>query len=414
MPKIKLTKSTVDGLPLTEKGQKVYFDTEMTGFALLVGRTAKTYVAQRQIGTKTVRVTIGRHGIFTTEEARREARQLLAAMAAGENPNEKRRQVAAAEVTLSRAFDDYFAARPDFKAFTVQTYRRVLDQYLADWRNYPLQEISSNMIADRHRKIAGETGEPAANNAMRIFRAVYNLERIIHNALPPNPVERLTLTRSWYRERRRQTVIKPHELPAWFEAVNDLHHNDGRDFLLLVLFTGMRRSEALGLKWANIDLIEGALEVPETKNGEPLILPLSDFLIDLFVGRQARTGDSPFVFPGPGKTGHLTEPKKFVANVRAASGVSFTLHDLRRTFITVAESLEISSYALKRLLNHKDERDVTSGYIVLSVERLRAPMQKITDQLLLLSKSKSASVRKVATPCKKPPLQKARRLSYIG
>jgi hypothetical protein len=48
----------------------------------------------------------------------------------------------------------------------------------------------------------------------------------------------------------------------------------------------------------------------------------------------------------------------------------------------VAESLDLSTYTLKRLLNHREGRDVTAGYIVLDVERLRRPMQRITDQLL--------------------------------
>jgi len=59
--------------------------------------------------------------------------------------------------------------------------------------------------------------------------------------------------------------------------------------------------------------------------------------------------------------------------------VTFTLHDLRRTFITAAERLDIPAYALKRLMNHKDPNDVTDGYIIFDVERLRVPMQKITD-----------------------------------
>ena len=63
------------------------------------------------------------------------------------------------------------------------------------------------------------------------------------------------------------------------------------------------------------------------------------------------------------------------------------LHDLRRTFITAAESLDISAYALKRLLNHKMSNDVTAGYIINDVERLRKPMQLITDHLLKLINS---------------------------
>ena len=64
------------------------------------------------------------------------------------------------------------------------------------------------------------------------------------------------------------------------------------------------------------------------------------------------------------------------------SADSFTVHDLRRTFITIAKSLDIAAYALKRLLNHKMTNDVTAGYIITDVERLRVPMQKITDYMV--------------------------------
>jgi integrase len=58
------------------------------------------------------------------------------------------------------------------------------------------------------------------------------------------------------------------------------------------------------------------------------------------------------------------------------------LHDLRRTFAIIAEGLDLSAYALKRLLNHKMNNDVTAGYIMKGVERLRKPMQQVTNFLL--------------------------------
>lgn len=91
---------------------------------------------------------------------------------------------------------------------------------------------------------------------------------------------------------------------------------------------------------------------------------------------------TPYVFANELGKGGLTDPKKQIRNVVNESGVSFTVHDLRRTFITNAESLDISAYSLKRLLNHKMTNDVTAGYIITDVERLRAPMQKITDYIL--------------------------------
>jgi integrase len=74
--------------------------------------------------------------------------------------------------------------------------------------------------------------------------------------------------------------------------------------------------------------------------------------------------------------------KKAVNRVEKLSGVSFTLHDLRRAFATVADSLDLPAYALKRLLNHKMNNDVTAGYIMKDVERFRKPMQQVTNFLL--------------------------------
>jgi len=58
------------------------------------------------------------------------------------------------------------------------------------------------------------------------------------------------------------------------------------------------------------------------------------------------------------------EPQVHIQRVIRDSNVQFTLHDLRRTFITIAESLDIFAYAIKRLVNHKISGDVTAGYII--------------------------------------------------
>ena len=101
---------------------------------------------------------------------------------------------------------------------------------------------------------------------------------------------------------------------------------------------------------------------------------------------------SGYVFEGEGRRpGPLIEPKRQVSKVIAQSGVHFTLHDLRRTFVTTAEGLDIPAYSLKRLVNHRVSTDVTDAYIVSDVERLRGPVQRIADELLPASKPVEAS-----------------------
>jgi integrase len=154
-----------------------------------------------------------------------------------------------------------------------------------------------------------------------------------------------------------------------------------RDYLLLVLFTGLRREEAARMTWNNVDLKARTLKVTDTKNHQDHTLPLSDFLFDLLQQRK-NNAINEFVFQRANGTGYISEQRKQLAKIIKESGVSFTIHDLRRTLVTIAESLDISAYAVKRLVNHKMSSDITAGYIVTDVERLRQPMQKITDYML--------------------------------
>ena len=152
-----------------------------------------------------------------------------------------------------------------------------------------------------------------------------------------------------------------------------------QDYFVLLLFTGLRKSEALSLRWTDVDLDAKTILIRDTKNRQPHMLPLSDFLTDLFVRKgEQKTAD--FVFPGE-NGGRAADPRLRSEEIVKKSGITFTPHDLRRTFATVAESLDLSWKTVKSLLNPKMEDDVTAGYVVSDAERMRAAMQAITDKL---------------------------------
>lgn len=383
MPVMHLTKRTIDEIQMPASGQVLYRDATLPGFGLRVGTKSKMYFVEGQVRRRTVRATIGRHDVFAPEVARRRALKVLAEMADGRNPNEERRAKRAGMMTVQQSFDSFFERRT-LATTSKENYRRSIDIYLKDWAAKPIGEVTRRMILDRHGKIGEENGLVTANNIMRHLRSVYNFTSAAHGELPPNPVSILTQARAWNAERRRRSVVPAHGLPQWWRAV---HQEEGyvRDFLLIALFTGMRRSEIARLRWEFIDFDGRTLRVPTTKNGDQLELPLSSFLFDLLLARRDSNPEGEWVFPGRGESGHMVETKKFYARVTKTSGIRFTLHDLRRTFITIAESLDIPHYALKRLLNHRTDGDVTGGYIVIDVERLRAPVERVAERILELA-----------------------------
>ena len=466
--KIKLTKTSVEKLPYADKGKQVdYLDSDLDGFGIRVSATGKKYFVRRLIGKKRVRVMIGSHPIKTAEDARGEARVKLGVMESGVDPNEVKREkirqvTKQAEeeqrqsITLEKAFTVYLDKRK-LKPNTVTLYRRLFDLYLSDWLKLPISSITASLVNQRHSDIATnkrqrpafkktvvpgkkdgtnkpvlakvDLAEPkrreaSADGTMRVLRAVLNYtfgDDEETGVTRVNPVRTLSRKKSWYKVGRRRTLIKNSDLPAWHKAVMAMDNAVARDYFLFVLHTGLRRNEAAGLQWQQVDFNERCFSIPDTKNNEPLILPLTDYLYKLFkdrkeslkvklidakaaikesrmspdtltakqrqtlLNRMARAEsrlNSLYVFPGEGETGHFVEPKRSIDIITAATGIIFSCHDLRRTFATIAESLNLSGYTVKALMNHKQQiGDVTGGYIIINVDRLREPLQRITDAI---------------------------------
>jgi integrase len=384
MPTLHLTKTVVDRIPFTESGQIFFRDNVVRGFGLRVGRTTKVYFAEAQPNGKTRRVSIGRADVFAPEVARKKAQALLVEMASGMDPNKEKREKRAEMITVSKAFDQMFAAKPNLSASALDNYGRTLRRYLADWADKNIVEITRQMILAKHQKIGEQYGLVTANNAMRHFRSVFNFVAAGFDEFPQNPTVILTQARAWNREKRRTRVISNSDLPQWWKVVM-AESDDAQDIMLFALFTGMRRSEIVRLSWENVDLVGKKLHLDKTKNHDPLDLPLCQFLVDLIAQRRERVAQSEWVFPSRNSsTGHIQEVKSFVYRIVGASGIEFSLHDLRRSFVTVAESLDINTYSLKRLLNHRTNADVTHGYVIGNVERLRGPVERVAARILEL------------------------------
>ncbi|MCP4933666.1 MAG: tyrosine-type recombinase/integrase [bacterium] len=374
------------------EGKKQIFvrDSVLQGFGLRVtDRGTKSFILEKRIDGKVRRQTLGRFGELTVEQARREAQKQLGKIAMGINPIAEKKQKAAQQVTLAETFEAFKKARKNLKPKTLKGYTYHLQNPLKEWYHKPITAITTQMVSRRHREI-GERGVKAQANA--VFRTLKSILSFAkhhyddgqgHSILPYNPVEILGHTRAWYRIKPRKRVIKKHQLPAWYNAVQALKAPDKptsafvvADFLTLMLFTGLRFSETAHLRWEDVDLKDKTLTIPDPKNRETFVLPLSDAVMDIFLERQSMAVNE-YVFPGRDGKGHIVEPKRQVKHVIEQSGVEFSPHDIRRTYATILDILDFSSTTKKRLLNHKSGYDVTDDYIVTDVERFRGPVQQV-------------------------------------
>ncbi len=398
--RVKLTKTFIDQLELMPA---IYRDSDLIGFAIRVNNTCKTYIVEKKVLGRTVRSTIGLHGNLTLAQARHIARDKLALMAQGINPNEVKRKIIAEEKlkldllkikpTLKQAFEHYLLYKT-LKPRTIKDYTMVVDNYLKDWNDITLDKISRSMIQAKHSELS-QRSLAQANMAMRVFRAIYNYsvehyrdendQSILDQ---DNPINTLNAKKAWNKIRSRKTYIHQDQLPEWIKAVFEYKDRGqqletNRDFLLTLVLTGFRREECESLTWSSIDLKYGRITLIDAKYREPYTLPMGDFLFTLMTKRYDQATNE-WVFPSAKSTsGHIVNISKVRQKINKSCGIEFSFHDLRRTFGAIAENLGYDQYTIDRLLNHiNDDRDRTRDFVQVSDRKLREAMNTIEDIIL--------------------------------
>ena len=411
---INFTKKALDSLPIpVGDSRPSYYDEQVNGLLIRVtSKGTKSYMVFRRINGIPRKNTLGTYPEMTIEQARRDAIKILSLISDGVNPNNLKGDVLTKQnITLQKVFDDYCASKHNVKLSTMKNYLSILKTYLNDWKKKPLAEISRDMVEKRHRDIGQGNSKfyiaspTRANTTMRLVRALFNyaMGQYEDNKGEPlflhNPVQRITSQRLWFKEKIRQSVVMKYDLKKWYDGVmklpiqddNQKHFNSSevvRDFLIFAMFSGLRRNEVLEMKWSDIDFRNHSFTIEDTKNNESHSLPLN-FKLDEVLERRKRDRENPvinpynnpYVFQGLKPNGHLHPPKRQLARARELVGFHFTNHDLRRTFETSANRLNLSKYTLDKLINHSNSKDITGRYIVLEIDDLREPMDKIAEQL---------------------------------
>ena len=342
-----------------------------------------------------MRKTIGRLGELTPDEARKRAAKLLLAMSDGHDPTAARRTKRDQLPTLEEMFDAYLTAR-ELKATTQRDYRRHLKTTFSKWRTLRLDEITADDVQQRFQDVS-KRSKAQANQAFRYLSAVYNFAIAQHESLDStgksiaNPIDRLRKLKLWHRTRRKDSYVSQAQLADWWGALHDIdaalyprEAESYRDLCKLNILTGLRRSEATQLRWEHIDLKAKTLTVPDTKNGTPLTLPISDYLAGVLEARR-KAVDGDLVFPNRAGTGPMTEVRHHQSRIAKICGVRTSMHDLRRSFASYAQDVGLTHYDIKKLLNHRNGNDVTAGYIIRSVEHLRPLANKLAAYVLKLA-----------------------------
>lgn len=350
----KLTETYSRKLSHSKSGTQKLWDSEIKGLVLFVGKTSKTWYFQKDVGGQTRRVLIGRYPVISADVARQTALGFALEWGRGAG---KKTQIGAP--TLQAAMEAYLS-RPKLRSQThKQSLRQQFQLHLKDWLRLPLDEISKSMVADRHRTLAATPS--AANHLLKYFRTVWNHARRVHD-LPECP----TMAVEWHEERPKGEIIE--DLVQWRKTVDGLENPIHRVFYELLLFTGLRKTEAFTLEWRNVH--EDHIHLPMTKNGRSFDLPILQVHHEILAPMR---GLSPtWVFPSPKSIkGYITNPTR----------MAWSPHAHRRTFATVAVEAGVLEEIVGRLLNHTPLSITGQRYVKPSLDALRPSMEVVCEEL---------------------------------
>jgi integrase len=389
----------IKGLRPPATGVNYYYDANKSappGFGLWVtAGGAKTFMLYRKVHGRPERIKVGRFSDLSIEQARKLAEIYIGEIATGGNPNDKKR-TARGELTLGALFAEYIERHAKVQTKRWREAEADFRRYLSSWAPRKPSTLTRDDVQRWHASLGTKRGRYVANRALQLLRAVINwgvATRLIHRRQlqeGENPASGQKL----FNEKKRERFIQKDEMPCFFLALADEPNDNLRDYVLLSLLTGARKTNVLEMRWKQINFARGVWGIPETKNGESQTVPLTAEALDILSRRRDRT-DGDYVFPGHGTTGHFREPKRGWQRILKRAGIAdLRIHDLRRTLGSWQAATGASLSVIGKTLNHKDA-STTAIYARLDIDPVRESVEKATSAMLTAAglKPRSALLR---------------------
>ena len=406
MPVAKLTKRVVDTIKPGDS-RVIYYDTELKGFGLKVSPAgARTWCVEyrpgaRGRGVAKRRMVLGSANTLTPEQARNAARDILARVALGEDPAASRS--AAREMPSFRNFAQRYLAEEanaKLKRRTIVNYEIYLRKHaIPVIGSMKLDRVGASDIAKMHRLI-GQAKPMTANRVVECISSVYRYAAMCGLvARGHNPAAHIEP----FREQRRERFLTTEELARLGDAIREAetigilwevddskptakHIPKNRRTIIgphvaaalrLLILTGARLREILGLKWEYVDMERGLLFLPDSKTGRKTIVLNAPALAVL--SALQRVGAYVILGDDPEKSRHdLNRPWKLVSKHAGLEGVR--LHDLRHTHASFGASAGLGLPIIGKLLGHT-QPSTTQRYAHLDIAPLRRASEDIGSRL---------------------------------
>ena len=417
--RVNLTAGAIERVTCPAGKQQAFMrDSEAPGLRVRVTAAgAKSFVYEAKLDRQTIRRTIGDVKLWSIEQARTEARRLAVVLDNGQDPREIERQqqadkaaakatAAVQAVTVGEVWAVYLEARrPHWGA-----------RHYADHVNLVQVggEVSKRGTRGRGVTVAGplhplmglalrdltapvieawaareaQTRPTSARLAWRCLKAFLSwcAEQPEYAPVLPsvNPAKTKKAREALGKAGVKQDALLKEQLPAWFAAVQQIQNPIAAAYLQVLVLTGARPGEVLGLRWEDVNTKWKGLTIRDKVEGERVI-PLTPYVSHLLHSLPRR---SDWVFPSTAR-GKDTEgqtlsiPRAPHTAACAVAGIEgLTLHGLRRSFKSLTEWLEIPAGVVAQIMGHKPSATAEKHYTVRPLDLLRVHHERIEAWIL--------------------------------
>lgn len=441
----KLTKQTVDRLKPRDDRDYTVWCTELTGFGVRVWPTGKkVFIAQYRIGGRgsaTRKVTVGSYGKLTTDEARTEAKRVLANAELGHDIALERTRKKA-ELTVAELCDEYMLDGVEHKKpSTLRSDKSRINRHIKPLLGRKkIGEVKRGDIERFMRDVAqgktatgpktGKTpvtgGKGAATRTVGLLGGIFTYA-VTHGYIADSPCEDVKR----YPDNQNERFLSPAELQRLGDTLR-LAETEGlptrsgerkgsyrptKDAsafkrvkpvlvsphaiacIRLLMFTGCRLSEILKLRWDDIDFERGILNLPDSKTGAKKVMLGAPALQVL--NNVPRIKGNPYVIAGDLKDKHRSDLKNPWLRICEHAGLNtvgedgkvkpLRLHDLRHSYASVSAEAGVSLLVIGKLLGHADPR-TTQKYAHLADDPKRLAVERIAGSIDAMQRGQGGQV----------------------
>jgi integrase len=416
----KLNKSAIDSMATPPTGQAFLWDSELRGFGVrVVPSGLRAFILQyRNAEGRSRRIVIGRYGVLSVDQARALAKIKLGEVAAGGDPADDRAKAKAA-MTIKEVCDWYLENAQSgailgrkhraIKASTLAMDRSRIETHIKPLigtrqvralKTSDIEKMQTDIATGKtaRGRTEGRRGGPATGGHGVAGRTVSTLKSILAHAvrydlIETNPAASVRRIAAKPRTRRLSST----ELQALGEAIRAADRNElnptGVAAVTVLLLTGYRISEVIGMERSWLQAEQGVVHFPDTKT-DGQVRPISQAAIAVLTALPQQRG-LPLFFPSDLVDRPYSGVPETLRALCAMAGINgVTPHVLRHTFASIAGELGFSELTIRAMLGH-GARGSTQNYVHID-EALRLAVDKVSRQIADLLAGRDVTILRAA------------------